>query len=382
MGDAGGRRGRRLVGLVVVLAMLLVAVLALPAAGQPPGGVPAAQAAERELTVMTRNLYLGTSLGPIFEAGDLATLQAALATRWLEVQATNFPLRAQALAGEIAEHRPHLVGLQEVSLWRVGQPAGAPATEVAYDFLEILLDELADAGTPYRLVEMIDLFDGELPVFPLGVTLRLTDRQAVLVRADAQRDGLTVHGSSSGTFDTNLALPIAPVGIELEVTRGWTAADVKLRGQSFRFVNTHLEAFHPLVRNAQAAELLAGPLAGDGPTVLVGDINSPAPAGRPEIGDVAYPLLLTEGRFTDAWSAVNPGDPGFTCCFPDDLGDPSADLATRIDVVFVRGPFTTVDAVRVGHEPQDRIGGLWPSDHAGVVTTFVLPPPGRGVGGR
>jgi hypothetical protein len=27
----------------------------------------------------------------------------------------------------------------------------------------------------------------------------------------------------------------------------------------------------------------------------------------------------------------------------------------------------------VGDEPQDRIGGLWPSDHAGVVATLRLP---------
>jgi hypothetical protein len=369
-------------GIVAVLALLVATLLGGPALGGPGRGVPGVPAAERELTVMTRNLYLGTELGAIFEAQDAVALQTALATRWLEVQATNFPLRAQALAAEVASHRPHLVGLQEATLWRVGQPAGAPATGTAYDFVDLLLDALSDAGTPYELVTMIDLFDGELPVFPLGVTLRLTDRQAILVRADAMRDGLTLHGASSGVFETNLDLPVPPAGIALEATRGWTAVDVKLRGQPFRFVNTHLEAFHPLVRSAQAAELVAGPLAGAGPTVLVGDINSPAPAGRPEIGDVAYPLLLAQGGLTDAWSVLHPDDPGLTCCFTSDLADPAASLDTRIDVVFFRGPFTPVDAVLVGDDPADRVGGLWPSDHAGVVATLTLPPPGKGVGGR
>lgn len=369
------RGGRRVATAVAVLLALLLATLATvttPALATPP-----AAAAQRELTVMTRNLYLGTDLTPVFEAGDPVALQQALVTRWAEVQSTDFPLRAQALAAEIAAHRPHLVGLQEVSMWRVGQPAGAPGTEVVYDFLDILLDALADAGTPYRLVTMVDLFDGELPVFPLGLTLRLTDRQAVIVRADAARDGLTLHGASSGVFDTNLDLDVPAAGVSLEATRGWTAVDARLRGHAFRFVNTHLEAFHPLVRGAQAAELLAGPLAGDGPVVFVGDVNSPAPAGNPAIGDVAYPLLLEAGGFTDAWSAVHPGDAGPTCCFPDDLRDAGAALSTRIDVVFARGPFAPVAAARVGHEPGDMIGGLWPSDHAGVVATLSAPPPGQ-----
>jgi len=42
--------------------------------------------------------------------------------------------------------------------------------------------------------------------------------------------------------------------------------------------------------------------------------------------------------------------------------------------VFLRGPFTPVAADVVGEESADRTpGGLWPSDHAGVVATLASP---------
>ena len=57
----------------------------------------------------------------------------------------------------------------------------------------------------------------------------------------------------SANFATNLVVTVA--GVPVTVKRGWTATDARVRGSGrFRFVNTHLEAFHPLIRQAQAAE--------------------------------------------------------------------------------------------------------------------------------
>jgi hypothetical protein len=67
----------------------------------------------RAVTVMTRNVYIGTALDPIFAARTPEALLSATATAFGNVQATNFPARAQALAGEIAAAQPDLVGLQE-----------------------------------------------------------------------------------------------------------------------------------------------------------------------------------------------------------------------------------------------------------------------------
>ena len=53
------------------------------------------------------------------------------------------------------------------------------------------------------------------------------------------------------------------LGKPLPIARGWTSVDARiLGGQNFRFVNTHLEAFHdfnqvPSIRAQQASELVA-----------------------------------------------------------------------------------------------------------------------------
>ena len=69
---------------------------------------------------MTRNLYLGAELGSIIGAlatgNQSAIIQAATQT-WLSVQATDPPERMAAIADEIVEARPAVVGLQEVTRW-------------------------------------------------------------------------------------------------------------------------------------------------------------------------------------------------------------------------------------------------------------------------
>jgi len=67
-------------------------------------------------------------------------------------------------------------------------------------------------------------------------------------------------------------------------------------------------------------------------------------------------------------------DPGPTCCQADDLMNETSRLTGRIDMVFHRGDLTPTTASVVGNQPEDRTpSGLWPSDHAGVVTTFTIP---------
>src|SRR5215218_2459193 len=72
------------------------------------------------ILVMTRNLYVGADLGPVSAAaatGDGPAIVQATTNAWQGVKATNFPERAGALASEIENAEPLLVGLQEVSLF-------------------------------------------------------------------------------------------------------------------------------------------------------------------------------------------------------------------------------------------------------------------------
>ena len=346
----------------VFLATLAAAALAVPTAG-------AEQAhpfrSERQVTVMTQNLFLGTDLNPIFAAPDQVALFAATGAGWAQVQANDFPARAEAIADQIAASRPDLIGLQEAMLFRTDFPpdgAATPAETVAYDYVGLLVDALAERGLLYEPVSLFSGTDAELPAgLPPTLDVRLTDRVVVLARADEKTADLKLSNPQSGAYPT--ALPVrTPVG-QLTVPRGWASVDVKIRGKSFRFVTTHLEAFSQLVRNPQAAELLARPAAPDLPTVVVGDFNSGPGA---DLG--AYGILLA-GGFSDAW----PAGPGLTCCPPADLHNPSPTLTKRLDLVLTRGGFQTISADVVGEESGDRTSsGLWPSDHAGVVTTLRL----------
>ena len=71
---------------------------------------------------MTRNVYLGAPIGPVLGAGSLAEVPGLVSQMWATVQANDFPARAQALADEIAAAQPELVGLQEVSMYRIQFP--------------------------------------------------------------------------------------------------------------------------------------------------------------------------------------------------------------------------------------------------------------------
>jgi endonuclease/exonuclease/phosphatase family metal-dependent hydrolase len=303
--------------------------------------------------VMSRNLYLGAELTPVIQAQDLPQFLAATTAVWSMVQKNDFHARAQAVAAEIAANRPALVGLQEAYTWRTQVPAdgmASPATDVAYDYVPELIAALAQRGLQYRAVATVDLFDFEAPTL-LGNDARLTDHGVILARQD-------VHASNPrGKVFTTL-LPVGVLGQTVLVKRGWVSVDVKYRGEQLRFVSTHLESFHPGVRQAQAAELAATLSAEGGQVILVGDLNShPGTEGA---------AILVGAGFTDAWAALNPTNPGLTCCWPEDLTSTSPPFSERIDYVLTRGIVGPVAAGITGDDLASRVSGLWPSDHGGL----------------
>src|SRR5262245_5625468 len=107
-------------------------------------GPPGAAGSATQISAMTRNVYIGTDVDRVLAAvatpdptDDTPAIVEATAT----LQKTAFPERAQALAGEIAEHRPHFIGLQEVTQLNIQLPP--QGINVRLDFLPILEAALA-----------------------------------------------------------------------------------------------------------------------------------------------------------------------------------------------------------------------------------------------
>ena len=338
------------------------------------------------LTVMTYNVYYGTDPTPLLTT-PLDQVPVVAAEVWALAQHTDFPARAGALAEQIASRRPHLVGLQEAALYRVQQSGDAafggttPATAVVYDFLALLVDSLEARGLHYVVAAADSTTDVELPAFtgidgagnPTFDDVRLTDRDAVLARADVQ-----FANARHGTYQTFIPVSFGPV--QTGVFEGWASVDATVRGRTFRFVSTHLEAQLAVpVQVGQAQELLGLLQSETRPTILVGDFNSDVLGNVPGAATPAYGMITGAG-FADSWLRPHRPDPGATCCESADLGNPQPTLNQRIDFVFTRNLPRFVVPLRrevVGDLAGNRTpGGLWPSDHAGLVTSFVWPPMG------
>ncbi len=338
----------------------------------------------RGITVMTRNLYLGADLGPVLTA-PREQVPLVVAQTFTKIQGTNFPERAGRLADEIAATQPHLVGLQEVELYRRQSPGDAivggttPATEVVIDFLQLLRDALAARGLDYRPVAADLNFDGEAPAFagigpsgPMFDDIRITDFNVILARAD-------VHAVNPQSANYAVNLPVSIGSVPFTILRGWASVEATIADVTFRFVDTHLETqVAPPIQEAQASELIGILASENRPILLVGDFNSAANVFQTR----SYGLLTAAG-FVDAWAQKQPRDPGLTCCQAADLRNAQSTLDQRLDIVFWRDGFSArtgrivggVHVDIVGETPADRTAsGLWPSDHAGVAATLTVLP--------
>lgn len=345
--------------LLTALAITAATLLAAPSGA---GAAP-----DREVTVMSRNLYLGADIIKAAGAPTPEAQKQAATALWHTVQQTNFPVRATAIAGEIERTAPDLIGLQEVSLWRTTRPGVTndvkDANVVVYDFLALLQDRLRARGLHYEAEVVQQEADFEVPTAE-RFDLRLTMRDVILRRTNRAGQKVKVTGRLSGNYATNLNVPIQ--GQTVVSLRGWTAIDARLGQTSFRFVNTHFEAFGASFREAQAQELVQGPLAVTGrPVILVGDLNSDPRDTSPN--GLAYKRVADAG-FVNAFNPF-PATSGQS----ETLDNPVSTLSSFIDHILSRPGLQTVSTEVVGDEPQDRIQGLWPSDHAGVVATLQLP---------
>lgn len=364
-----------------------------------------AMSKEAKFKAMTRNLYLGADIFKVVEAAqkDSTSVPYAVAEVYQTMLFTDFPARAEALADEIAAAKPQVIGLQEVSTYYIQTPGdflfGNPVkadTEVI-DFYTVLDAALKARGMQYDAFTVTNA-DVELPMAdpnagpPLYLSdVRMVDHDVILVRK-----GHPAWEVFAGTYATNVGLDLA--GVNVEFTRGWVAVDVDIKGEIFRIVNTHLEissspeSIFRVVQSAQMQELLGridylAWLLGPEPIIMVGDINSspehiPGYGLHPVYGWLPYEppyMQATDTGYLDAWLLQKKYDEGYTSGFDEYVSDPTAELTERIDIIFLDPLDLAIDKVKcdvVGDEVSDMTaGGLWPSDHAGVVAKVKFATP-------
>jgi hypothetical protein len=381
--------------LAALLAAAAVALLALPAVAEarttpkPPNA-----------RVMSRNVFLGADLSPGVKAGSLQELVNAAGVILKQVDDNKFGVRAKGLAAEVLSTKPDLLGLQEVALWRTAPctefPLPPKATQVRYDFLKLLLNQLNKATKHYRTVIAENEFDFEVWAntdgnestaaagCPLGSEIngRLTMRDVILARVGG---GVQTSNAKGGHFAS--LLQVKPGGQSVDVTRGWTRTDVKLRGvPRFRFVNTHLEAFdnqainhvntgadvgNGQIREAQAKELFkpGGPATGSR-VILLGDLNSDVKTEVKPGDGLAY-RALRGGGFVERSTSKPLG-----CCLQGDLlttsgGGKLSDFDHQVDHVMTNAPrkVKLLTSAVTGRKP---VNGFWDSDHNGLFSGLLL----------
>lgn len=354
-----------------------------------------------QVTVMTRNLYLGADIFRVVDAAlnpspnpDGLDVPRAVAAVFGIVQETNFYERAEAIADEILKAKPDMIGIQEASTYYIQTPsdfmAGNPvqADTLFMDFYQILDAAMKARGLDYDAYAVTNA-DIELPMLDPGSSnylsdVRLVDHDMILVSRKLASSLVVANN-----YANNLGLELA--GVPVTFNRGYLIVDVQVHRNQFRFVNTHLEVSGEIgsvfrfIQDLQMQELLQTVAALDfqdpKQVIMVGDFNS-APedvAGTAEVPDIGvvpyYPpyWYAMDFGYLDSWLLQKKYDDGYTSGFDEYVSDPWAQLTTRIDHIFLGAGGYRIEKVKsevVGDEVKDMTpSGLWPSDHAGVVAT-------------
>lgn len=293
---------------------------------------------DMELSFLTWNIYFGFDPTPL--AGGFNPVAVTQVFR--QFLATNFPVRAKALARAIASKKPTFIGLQEAEVITLTIPT---FDTVTYDFVELLLEELENRGLHYKVAAQNENRNLQNIPDSNGNTIGILDRDVILIQKD--HDFEVINKQEKNFIASFMGIP-----------RGWSAIDVKVDGQVFRMINTHLEPLNLAIRNAQALELINGPANTNLPVIVTGDLNS-TPDSQ------AIQFFISAG-FQDVWSEVGEGN-GFTCCQGADLLNALSTLNRRIDYILFKIGWHAIKVELVGESQNDRTNtGLWPSDHAGV----------------
>jgi endonuclease/exonuclease/phosphatase family metal-dependent hydrolase len=228
--------------------------------------------------------------------------------------------------------------------------------------------------------------DGATPIFG---DLRLSDRDVILVK-DSNR--ISYSTTIANNFTVNGITSVG--GTNIEFTRGYTMADINVRGADYRFVNTHLETggsepYNTLqaVQMNELLQVIEATTPESTPVILLGDFNSSpddvpftSTSGIPGLDGLPLvpPYLQAVGSgYLDLWLSKPKARDGFTCCFDGAVSDEDAALYQRIDHIFFNPKDREINKLKiklVGQSNADMTddSGLYPSDHAGLFGKIKL----------
>ncbi|MDE3200511.1 MAG: endonuclease/exonuclease/phosphatase family protein [Acidobacteriota bacterium] len=328
------------------------------------------------IKIMTQNMDAGTDLGFALYGLQQPDPRPFIDLTLAEVDASGIPERASYLATEIATEMPHIICLQEVTLWRTGATPET-ATTVRYDQLQLLLSALADAGAHYRVVAVNTLTDLTAPTTSEGPgALRFTDRDVMLARSDLSPAMLQISEVKLHVYSASLSFG------SITVRRGFISALARINNQVFRIVDTHLENKFPdvpataVIQQLQAGELLNAMRNSPQPVILAGDYNADAiygvnGPGPDNTGTVAY---IEAAGYADSWATANPSDQGATWpLFVEDQQQQSYPFFFQNTTPWERIDLIFYNKLQVVSSEQVGAGAGYPdaaSDHTGVVSTF------------
>ena len=362
-----------------LLAALLLSGLLASAQSEGPG-----VGGKRSVDVMQANLYIGADMRPIVmldptDPDYLSKLVGSVTAVYYQIVASQPAVRLGGVADAIVARNPDIVTVEEATLLRNQSPGDlflggtTPATNVVFDYVQMLVDALAARGAHYAVVSSSDEWDVEMPMLNLqtgGIDdVRQTDREAILIRTDLPPGQFRAANPQNGHFADAIVFP----SIGLTFTRGWCSADVSIRGRDFRCICAHLEEeTAPDIQALQAQELLSGPVNTSLPVMILGDFNTD-PFERD--GSYAYDLFPAAG-FSDAWAILHPDNltGGLTWGHDALLANPAGAFNRRIDFVLYKGAGFVPTQAEVVHLGLDRSKPpLWASDHASLNADFLLP---------
>ena len=388
-----------------LLVSFLVALMLAPAS--------VAKAESPQVTVMTRNIYLGADVGVAMEL--IPNLSAAAQFMWDQVKATDFNKRAPKLAAEVIAERPDVIGIQEATIWYCKKNAWSKRTEV-FNFTEQYLAAIKARGQDYVLatkdgvtalntgysiaaipfVTMVNDPETFQPLFgqdKAACGFEIAD--ALVIRADLSGKVLAV-----GNTEYEASYTVVPT--IMTIYRGYSWADIKIGNTPVRFITTHLESLwdENKVPNAakQAQQLISDLNETRNPIVIMGDFNSdprdPRIADDPNVGGQpaaskscpaggsecsAYRLMFEAG-FKDAgpdsldsrnnsWgmNALLTGPDSDRLKYSQQLGN-IAGYSDRLDYVFVKNGAVPLVSRLIGATPPNNLN----SDHAGVVSLISI----------